>query len=57
MIHEKIEIQLKDSEFKANLFTYSWTIQLKSIRVGRTLSGTEASGHSDLSGRSLWHDF
>ena len=22
MIHEKIEIQLKDSEFKANLFTY-----------------------------------
>lgn len=25
--------------------------------VGRTLSGTEASGHSDLSGRSLWHDF
>ena len=22
MIHEKIKIQLKDSEFKANLFTY-----------------------------------
>ena len=32
MIHEKIEIQLKDSEFKANYLHISWTIHLKSIR-------------------------
>ena len=28
MIHEKIEIQLKDSEFKANLFTYFLDLSL-----------------------------
>ena len=32
MIHEKIEIQLKDSEFKANLFTYFLDNSPKSIR-------------------------
>ena len=31
MIHEKIEIQLKDSEFKANLLLISWIIHRRLI--------------------------
>ncbi len=50
MIHEKIEIQLKDSEFKANLFTYFLDNSPKSIREKKT-------GCADLSWRRLSDDF
>lgn len=50
MIHEKIEIQLKDSEFKANLFTYFWIIP-------GDRAGEKEIGCADLSWRRLSDDF
>mgnify|MGYP000565045481 CR=1 FL=1 len=51
MITKKLEIQLKDSEFKANLFTYF----LDNSPGNR--SGEKKTGCTDLSWRRLSDDF
>ena len=51
MINERIVIEEKTKDYnEAWIETYFW-------QESEELYRAEVSGHSDLSGRSLWHDF
>ncbi len=52
MINERIVIEEKTKDYnEASIETYFWQ------ESEELYPGQEASGHSDLSGRSLLHDF